>query len=596
MSTTIKYKGSVLAEVSNETKTLNTAGTWLEDDIEVMDASSGGGGGLIYQDEEGYIVLGENESTVGQYTARIVGSGHYSNCYTELVGTDRYYTDGDVFTFSNGDSLRFVLAYANCYLYLNGEALAVSTSSSGGSGIDKTISNISYDIIITIDSASTFKTINIDARSKLAISQNGTYDLDGYDVADVNIAGADDIITRRISGYYENSTVTYVGQYAFMGCSLLTEVSFPKALSIQPYAFASCSALTSVCSPSVSMIGSNAFENCIKLEAIPNSTITHIGKSAFASCGSITEATFAASMISCEDYAFTNCSNLSRIIIASDCTHVQLGSYAFASCYALEEISAPELKTLSANPYTFTYCSTISQLSFPMLSQLTGSNCFAYCFNLISLNFPLLSAIPDGAFRSCSALTDINMPALTRIGDSAFSGCRSLVSISQSMVSYVGVGAFSGCWALADVSLPSLGSVVDGAFRACRSLSSIYFPRVSYVGSYAFGGCSSLNTVIIGNSTSFSSGWIGLNAFISCYNLLSLYLLTPFRLILSGTNAFTSTPISTYTTSTGGVYGSIFVPESLYSVYISTMYWTTYSSRFVSMTDAEIEELISSIE
>lgn len=39
MSTTISYKGSTIATVDNETKTLTTAGTWMEDDITLVDSS-----------------------------------------------------------------------------------------------------------------------------------------------------------------------------------------------------------------------------------------------------------------------------------------------------------------------------------------------------------------------------------------------------------------------------------------------------------------------------------------------------------------------------------------------------------------------------
>ena len=39
MSTTISYKGSTIATLSNETKTLTTAGTWVEGDISITDAS-----------------------------------------------------------------------------------------------------------------------------------------------------------------------------------------------------------------------------------------------------------------------------------------------------------------------------------------------------------------------------------------------------------------------------------------------------------------------------------------------------------------------------------------------------------------------------
>lgn len=40
MSTTVTYKGATLTVVSNATKTLDTAGTYLEDDITLVDVST----------------------------------------------------------------------------------------------------------------------------------------------------------------------------------------------------------------------------------------------------------------------------------------------------------------------------------------------------------------------------------------------------------------------------------------------------------------------------------------------------------------------------------------------------------------------------
>ncbi len=42
MSTTVSYKGNTIATLSNETKNLTTAGTWVEGDIVVTDSGSGG--------------------------------------------------------------------------------------------------------------------------------------------------------------------------------------------------------------------------------------------------------------------------------------------------------------------------------------------------------------------------------------------------------------------------------------------------------------------------------------------------------------------------------------------------------------------------
>ena len=43
MSTTVTYKGSTLTTAENQTRTLKTAGKYLEDDITITDVTSGGG-------------------------------------------------------------------------------------------------------------------------------------------------------------------------------------------------------------------------------------------------------------------------------------------------------------------------------------------------------------------------------------------------------------------------------------------------------------------------------------------------------------------------------------------------------------------------
>lgn len=44
MSTTVTYKGQNLTTVENQTRTLTTAGKYLEDDITLTDVTQGGGG------------------------------------------------------------------------------------------------------------------------------------------------------------------------------------------------------------------------------------------------------------------------------------------------------------------------------------------------------------------------------------------------------------------------------------------------------------------------------------------------------------------------------------------------------------------------
>jgi hypothetical protein len=85
---------------------------------------------------------------------------------------------------------------------------------------------------------------------------------------------------------------------------------------------------------------------------------------------------------------------------------------------------------------------------------------------------------------------------------------------------------------------------------------------------------------------SFASG-----VFNSCFNLLSLYILTSAVPTLGASSTFVSTPISNYTTSTGGVHGSIYVKASLLASFKAATRWSAYSARMVGLTDAEIASL-----
>lgn len=67
MSTTITYKGSTITTVNNQTIVLNTEGTWLEDDITLVDVSGSGNEWQsgIYQDENGYLWISPYTSAGG---------------------------------------------------------------------------------------------------------------------------------------------------------------------------------------------------------------------------------------------------------------------------------------------------------------------------------------------------------------------------------------------------------------------------------------------------------------------------------------------------------------------------------------------------
>jgi hypothetical protein len=105
-------------------------------------------------------------------------------------------------------------------------------------------------------------------------------------------------------------------------------------------------------------------------------------------------------------------------------------------------------------------------------------------------------------------------------------------------------------------------SIGNGAFSAC-AFSSIFLPECRSLGGYTFYTCKALKVVYLPKCQYFGYD----RDFANCYNLLSLYLLTSTVPTLPKLTTFVSTPISNYTASTGGVYGSIFVKASLLTAF-----------------------------
>lgn len=63
MSTTVTYKGSTLTTVNNQTRTLKTAGKYMEGDVVLTDVTSSGGVPHVWQDQDGYVHLDDEGTT-----------------------------------------------------------------------------------------------------------------------------------------------------------------------------------------------------------------------------------------------------------------------------------------------------------------------------------------------------------------------------------------------------------------------------------------------------------------------------------------------------------------------------------------------------
>lgn len=280
------------------------------------------------------------------------------------------------------------------------------------------------------------------------------------------------------------------------------------------------------------------------------------------------------------------------------------------------ELSFPNATTLQSG--AFYAATSLVSLTLPWSSITTiPIQCFQNCYLLNqSINLPNCTTIGSSAFLNCSNITYVEGSNVTSIYNYAFSGCTNLIEAKFiSQLTFSGNYFFDGCTnlqsvtlgcahilrqymfrkctKLTDVSAPKATGADVMCFNSCTALQTLYLPFGTYAYQSAFQDCSALGMVVYTGAT--VSGTISANAFLRCRTLLSLYLLGSLVKPLANVNAFASTPISTYTTYTDGQRGSIFVPSSLYATYIASTNWTTYSARFVSMTDQEIEDFLSSL-
>lgn len=300
-----------------------------------------------------------------------------------------------------------------------------------------------------------------------------------------------------------------------------------SASQIAPYAFAGMSIEVNM--PNITSIGASAFY------MNRNSTFS------FSQCKTIGA------------YAFYGCSNLTTVSFPL-CESI--GSSAFASCNNITSISFPECTNV--DQYAFNSCAKLTSINFPVLSSLAGYMAFYGCTSLTSISLPILENLNGGyAFYYCTNLSEVYLPECKSIGGyNAFYYCPKLTSVNLPKCTYLSQGVFSYCNSLATVNLPLVETINTQDFCGCSKISLLSFSKCSFIGN---------------------------SAFQSCYNLLSFYLMNSVVCSLNNITAFSSTPISNYTASTGGVYGSIFVPASLLASYKSATNWAAYSDRMVGI-------------
>lgn len=188
----------------------------------------------------------------------------------------------------------------------------------------------------------------------------------------------------------------------------------------------------------------------------------------------------------------------SSITIPSGVTDI--GSNAFYKCTALTKVFIPSMEDW----LEITFADMVAN---PLYNAPTSTNPATVLY--VNESPVYYAVIPDGT---------------TAIGEYAFSGYSSMKSVTiPESVKEIGEYAFAACTSLYSMTIPeSVTSIADGILTYCESLKYVIFSHdIVRIGDSAFSNCPNLDSVSIMNNVTY----IGNNAFRNCEKLDTLVFL-----------------------------------------------------------------------
>ena len=202
-----------------------------------------------------------------------------------------------------------------------------------------------------------------------------------------------------IVSVFFSQNVSSISSYAFQDFTALETVEFQYNEYYHTYAGYSLYGVDS--------IGDYAFAGCTSLSNVPLGMVKSIGQYAFAGCTSLSY-TDISSVYTLDQHAFEGCALLSSVLLMN-CTNI--GDYAFNNCTSLESVGFSDALT-QISMGAFTNCTSLASVNLPQYFKRIEENAFEGCSALNNMILPSnVEYIGNNAFLGCSGMTDIYLYA-----------------------------------------------------------------------------------------------------------------------------------------------------------------------------------------
>lgn len=315
MSATVTYKGETLTTATNQTRVLETEGTYLEDDITITDVTGAAPSGTknisittngtTTEDVTSYatasITTAVPASAVDSGTKSISTNGThdvigYASANVAVPASAVDTGTKSISISSNGTTTHDVVGYASASI-----TAAVPNSYSAGDEGKVVSSGALVSQTTHADVTPTTSDQTIDTTTNNSIKVKGDADLiagnikkdveifgvtgsyegggGGYDLLDIvkRTEPSGDVVLNSDSNFN-------VRTYFFQGYTGITSFSSNKAQQLHGYAFQNCSNMTSVSCPNCTKLEQSVFEGCSKLASITLSNNYTAANNCFRTC------------------------------------------------------------------------------------------------------------------------------------------------------------------------------------------------------------------------------------------------------------------------------------------------------------------------